>query len=66
MLFDKNEIFVLDMRTMKTVFRSTYRDASGQILRLFLILPKVDSTSPSVQFDSRFLDDEFVGSDDEE
>jgi hypothetical protein len=36
-LLEKNEIYVFDLKSQQKIFRATYRDASGQISRLFCI-----------------------------
>ena len=74
-LLEKNEIYVFDLKSQQKIFRATYRDASGQISRLFYInqktlfdssLPDSDENNDIEEADlNRFLDDEFVGDDEE-
>ena len=76
-LLDRNEVQVFDLRTRQRLFKSSYRDASGQITRLFYLDPEQSFESevesdveeeeqePEEEADdNRFIDDEVVGDDD--
>ena len=74
-LLEKNEIYVFDLKSHQKIFRAKYRDSSGQISRLFYInqktffdsdLPDSDENGDIEEADlNRFMDDEFVGDDEE-
>jgi hypothetical protein len=63
-LYDKNEVIVYNLKYKKQVFRSTFKDATDQIVRIFFISDfedDIDYDEADELQHNKFMDDEKVG-----
>ncbi len=76
---DRNELFVINLKTKLVVFRAQYKDAQGKVVRAFYmdgVNPPLESADVTEEednpqqiiedYEERFKDDKILGDEEEE